>query len=149
MTTTEPIKLAALDEADLAVISAHVQDAVLKVTDVQWTPAPGRFIVPMNRFAWERARSGWRGSNERRRSVLQFDRVTSVRSHGVSPEDGERVLALLAVVFDPTDPPGGTVSLVCSGDVAFRLEVECIEARLTDLGPAWSASMRPKHALGR
>jgi hypothetical protein len=34
---------------------------------------------------------------------------------------------------------------VFSGDAALRLEVECIEAELADLGPAWAASTCPHH----
>ena len=64
-------------------------------------------------------------------------------------EDKEAVVSVLAVLFDPVDAPGGVVTIVCSGDALFRLEVECIEARLTDLGSAWSASMRPQHRTGR
>lgn len=141
------LKLAAMDADDLSVLSAHVQDAVLKVSEVKWMQATGHLVVPMNRFAWERTKAFGRGSNERRRAVLQFDRVRSVQAVGVTPEDKDRVLSLLALVFDAGDPPAGAISLVCSGDTVLRLEVECIEARLTDLGPAWSASMRPKHAV--
>ena len=155
MTEANALKLAALDEDDLAVISAHVQDAVFKASEVIWTAQAGRFVVPMNRFAWERT-SGPRGSRppsarggERHRSVLQFDRVRRVRSIGLGPNEREAVRPLLAVLFEPTDPPSGVVNLVCSGDSVIRLDVECIEARLTDLGSAWSASSRPRHRTGR
>lgn len=150
MADPRPLKLAALDDADLAVISAHVQDAVFKTGDVLWSPSEARFIVPMNRFAWEQApvQGGWTrrgGSNERHRAVLQFDRVRRVRSHGIPRGDKEQVVALLAVLFAEDEAPGGTISLVCAGEAEIRLEVECVEARLTDLGAAWAATSRPKH----
>lgn len=150
MSPNDPLKLVALDEDDLKIVSAHVQDAVLKVADINWSPSAGTFIAPMNRFAWEEAqRPRQKSANERRRSVLHFDRVKRVQSIGVAPGDKQAVLAVLAVVFEPTDPPAGVIDIVCSGDVTLRLEVEYIEARLTDLGSAWGASMRPKHRLGR
>jgi len=145
------LKLVALDEEDLAVISAHVQDAVVKADEIVWSPARKQFSMPMNRFAWERTvrRQRRRGSDERRRSILHFARVEAVRSTGFSPGDREAVLAVLAVVFEEAEPPAGTITIVCAGDAAIRLDVECIEAQLTDLGGAWAASMRPKHHLGR
>lgn len=145
---SDTLKLAALEETDLAVLSAHVQDGVFKVADILWSPANNQLIVPMNRFVWEQAVDR-KAPNERRRAALQFDRVTALRSQGIVRADGERVLSLLAIVFRETEPPAGTITLICSGEAALRLEVECIEARLTDLGAAWSASARPRHAAGR
>ena len=54
-------------------------------------------------------------------------------------------LNLLAVAFSETDAPGGVVMLTFSGGVALRLEVECLEAELADLGPAWGAEICPDH----
>ncbi|MEM7696693.1 MAG: DUF2948 family protein [Pseudomonadota bacterium] len=149
MSAIRPLKLAALDEADLSVLSAHVQDAVVKVADIKWTAASGQLIVPMNRFSWETVRGRRRASDQRRRAVLHFDRVRRVQSVGVSARDRDAVLSILAVLFHEAEAPAGTVSIVCSGDSVLKLDVECVEARLTDLGAAWSASMRPKHAVGR
>jgi hypothetical protein len=39
MSTIRPLKLFALDEEDLSVISAHVQDAVVKAGEITWSPA--------------------------------------------------------------------------------------------------------------
>ena len=58
------------------------------------------------------------------------------------------MLNLLAVEFSETDPPGGVVTLIFSGGGMLRLEVECLEAELADLGPSWPAAARPVHADG-
>lgn len=147
MVNSDPIKLAALDEEDLAVISAHVQDAVFKVGEIRFDAARGQVLIPMNRFAWEKAQRR-RDPNERRRSVLQFDRVRALKTQGIDRAQEDRVLSLLAVLFAGDNAPSGAVTLVCSGESGLRLEVECIEARLTDLGAAWSAGARPKHVTG-
>lgn len=57
------------------------------------------------------------------------------------------VLSLLAVQFDPlaADDPQGHVTLVFAGGGAVRLKVECVEAELKDLGPAWMARAKPAH----
>jgi hypothetical protein len=139
------LKLIALDEEDLKIVSAHVQDAVMKVGDLDFIAATKQFVVPMYRFAWEKEASEKRPQPERRNSVLHFDRVLSARLSGISRERRDDVLSLLAITYATTDPPAGTVDLVFSGGGTIRLEVECIEARLVDLGGAWEASSRPAH----
>ena len=57
------------------------------------------------------------------------------------------MLNLLAVEFSATDEPSGVVTLVFSGGAELRLEVECLEAELADLGPTWVTAARPVHSL--
>ena len=144
----QPLKLVALDEEDLAIVSAHVQDAVMKVGDIAWLAAEKRLLLTMNRFAWEKkARSLFSRAHERRRSVLHFERVTHVRSTGIDRDKGDDVLSLLAARFIATEPPAGRVELDFAGGGALVLDVECIEARLSDLGAAWQAAAQPRHNL--
>jgi len=140
----DEIKLIALDEDDLKVVSAHLQDAVLKVKDLDYRPGEKRLVAALNRFAWEKA-GVTRAGDERRRSVLHFDRVMGARLNGIDPARGEEVLSLLAVTFAPGEAPAGEVELVFAGGAGVRLQVECLEVRLTDLGSAWQASSRPDH----
>ena len=138
------LKLVALDEEDLAVISAHVQDAVMKVGDLDYASSSRQFLLTMNRFAWDAA-GDRKSANERRLSVLSFSRVLSARAFGIDRGRKEEVLSLLAVRFIAGETPAGTIELVFSGGGAIRLGVECIEARLADTGGAWRASSRPAH----
>jgi len=141
----DALKLIALDEQDLGIISACVQDAVMKVGDLEFLPAAKRFVVPMNRFAWEKKSSFFRQHNERRQSVLHFDRVLGAKLSGIARDKPAEVLSLLAISFVPLSGPAGIVELIFAGDGAVMLEVECIEARLADLGSAWEAASRPAH----
>jgi hypothetical protein len=142
------LKLIALDAEDLSVVSAHVQDAVAKVGDIAYEPARKLFTLAMNRFSWETSRTGWlfrKGEHQRRRAALSFSRVLSVQAAGIDREKPDTVLSLLAVRFASEQAPAGTVELVFSGGATIRLSVECIEARLSDLGGAWEAASRPAH----
>jgi hypothetical protein len=141
----DTLKFVALDEEDLQVVSAHIQDAVVKVSDVLWRPQEQRLVVALNRFDWEGAQSE-PPQYRRRRSALRFERVLSCKCRHVNPAGQDAVLNLLAVEFTPTDTPSGVVTLIFSGDAALRLEVECLEAELADLGPAWTAAHCPAHA---
>lgn len=62
------LKLLALDEEDLAVVSAHVQDAVFKVSGLEYDARRKQFSLIVNRFVWETA-DGKRRSFERRRAL--------------------------------------------------------------------------------
>jgi Protein of unknown function (DUF2948) len=144
----ELLRLVALDVEDLPVLSAHCQDAVLKAGDLLFLPAEQRFVVVMNRFVWEATGAGWRKRDyQRRRAALHFDRVETVRSTGIDRDSGTAVLALLAVSFEPRDSPSGDVVLNFAGGGAIRLGVECLEAQLADLGPAWATAHAPHHIL--
>lgn len=142
------LKLIALDADDLAVVSAHVQDAVAKVGDLTYQPGDKRFVAPLHRFAWEIDAGRFRKPhNERRNSVLHFDGVTGVKIAGIDRNKKQDVLSLLAIQFEPGDAPGGIIELLFAGGGAIRLDVDYVEARLTDLGGAWEASSRPKHRV--
>ena len=127
------LKLIALDADDLAVISAHVQDADVRVADIVWRQGEKRLVVGMNRLDWEQTMTG--GASPRRLiSALRFDRVLSCKSRNIDLEAAPEVaLELLGVEFHPTDPPGGDVVLLFSHGGALRLDVECLECELADL----------------
>jgi hypothetical protein len=140
-----PLKLVALDETDLAVVSAHLQDAVLKVSDLAYLPGRKRFALACNRFVWENRTRWFSRAHERRLSALHFDRVLKASLSGIDRTRPDEVLSLLAITFEPSEAPAGTLSLVFSGGGTVRLDVECIEARLSDLGAAWETGSRPSH----
>jgi len=141
------LKLLALDGEDLEVISAHVQDAVIRVADMGFARSDKRFAVLMNRFDWTGATEHRRDKGKRKRTALHFDRVLSVATAGFDPNAQDGVLELLAITFKPTDEPAGIVELSFAGGGTVRLSVECLEARLSDLGAVWAASARPTHVL--
>jgi hypothetical protein len=140
----EPVKFVALDRDDLEVVSAHLQDALVKVADISWRRQEKRLVVALSRFDWLAA-EGARPELRRCRSALRFERVTCCKCRSVDPAGKDAVLNLLAVEFAETDPPAGVVTLIFSGGGKLRLEVECLEAELADLGPSWPAAARPVH----
>ncbi|MEP7031174.1 MAG: DUF2948 family protein, partial [Pseudolabrys sp.] len=142
----DQLKFVVLDEEDLEIVSTHLQDAVVKVADVLWRPKENRLVVALNRFDWESAQAA-EPEYRRRRSALRFERVLSCKAKDVDPAGVDDVLNLLAVEFAETDDPSGVVTLTFSGGAALRLEVECLEAELADLGPAWVTAACPVHKL--
>jgi hypothetical protein len=143
----EPVKFVALDREDLEVISTHLQDAAVKVADVVWRPEEERLVIALNRFDWCSA-EGDRPEFRRCRSALRFERVSACKCRSVNPAGKDAVLNLLAIEFAETDAPAGVVTLIFSGGGALRLEVECLEVELADLGPSWTVTSRPAHVDG-
>jgi hypothetical protein len=141
----ERLKLIALDGDDMEVVSTHLQDAVLNAADIHWRPDEQRVVVGLNRFDWTAA-NGSAPEFRRCRSALRFERVQSCKCRNVDA-GRQDPLNLLAVGFEQRDAPGGVVTLTFSGGAALRLEVECLEAELLDLGPTWSTECCPDHAV--
>lgn len=143
----DTLKLMALDAEDLDIVSAHVQDAVFKVSGLAFDGRSGQFSIEINRFVWEKAAERSK-VYERRRSVLLFKRVRAVRSIGFDRSDADKVLSLLALNFERKDEgPEGTLELLLSADATIALDVECIEAQLADTGGAWETGLKPRHPV--
>ena len=140
-----PLKLLALDEEDLAVVSSHLQDAVVRVGDIVYLPSQKRLAAVLNRFDWESASKKGGKDYQRRRTALRFDRVLSAKHKDLRLDGPRRVLSLLAVSFEASDAPSGLITLTFSGGASIQLEVECLEAEMRDLGPAWGTRSKPEH----
>jgi hypothetical protein len=138
------LKLLALDREGLEVISAHAQNTCVKHADMAWLPRQRRFLVAGMRYDWVGAKTG---PAERVSSVLRFDRVLRVSHLGMSNRAKDETLNLLAVTFEKTDPPAGMIILAFADGALVRLEVECVEAELCDMGFRQPATACAGHAL--
>lgn len=161
----QELKLIALDVEDLAVVSAQLQDAVVRVHDIAFLKGARQFAMIANRFNWLSAISLPDGQEpsqgtevigrpsgpfERRRCAVRFAQVDRVQLQNIDLQDKRRVLSLLAISYTPDGDhvPEGSVELIFSGGAAIRLHVECVECELRDLGAAWSTRVKPKHDVG-
>ncbi len=134
------LKLTAQDTEDLKVISAHMQDAVVRLADIRYLSKTRQFALVANRFAWES-----RPNSERRRTGLHFEHVLNVKQQGILGLKGDTILSLLSISFEPRKEPSGTVLLTFSAGATIRLEVEYLDLKLKDLGGAWATDLTPSH----
>lgn len=141
----KPLRLTVLDEEDLAVVSALLQDAEAVLSDMAFLPRQARFALIVARFDWTAA---MRGSPERCRAGLHFERVLHVARSGLPAPDPALPLRLLAIAFSPEDTPGGTVLLTFIGGAQIRLQVECLEAEMRDIGPRWPVEAKAMPPTG-
>jgi hypothetical protein len=140
------LRLQALDVDDLAIFSAHCQDAVVRIADIAYQRADKRFALMCNRFDWTTAHAATKpGGYNRCQSGVRFEAVTRVQLVGFDPKAVDGVLVLLAISFSPTEEPAGRITLQFAAGAAIRLDVEYIEAELKDLGAVWSTPHKPDH----
>ena len=142
----QPLALRALDTEDLRVISALAQDAVFPGGEMQWDSARRRFALLLNRFRWEDADAAGRRKRqfERVQAVLVVEDVLKVSSQGIDPKDGDTILSLLEISFEPGKDGTGRVELTLAGDGAIALEVEALEVTLRDVTRPYIAPSRSR-----
>jgi hypothetical protein len=97
---TASLKLIALDAEDLAVISAHVQDARVLTADIVWRQSEKWLVVGMSRLDWERTLAG-AAAPGRLIAALRFDRVLSCKSRNIDLMAAQKALELLGIEFHP------------------------------------------------
>ena len=136
-----PLRLIAQEAEDLPVLAALVQDAVFPITEMTFARKQRRFALLLNRFRWEdRAAAVKEGRPfERVRSLLVLEGVLSVRSFGIDRADADTILSLLSVTFAPGAEGAGVVELVLAGDGGIQLQVEALDAMLTDVSRPYRA----------
>ncbi len=138
------LKLLAEDAADLEIMAAAAQDALVRVRDVSYDSKARRFTALINRFRWETANA--HAPYERIRTALSFESVLGVKSRNVRRDAPDALASMLSVTFAPApEPPGGEVRITLAGGGEIALEVECLEALLLDVGPSWNTPRRPDH----
>lgn len=136
----EPLRLLAEDADDLHIISVALQDAIMRPVDIVWERNARLLTVALSRFCWE-------CGGTRVMAAMQFGDVVSVKSRRL-PRGPENALELLAMHFEPGDAPGGRIIMMFAGGGDLRVDVECLDAVLTDLSERWPAKMAPTHLEG-
>jgi hypothetical protein len=133
-----PMALRALDEGDLKVLAALVQDAVSRVRD-EWDRKRRRFAVLLNRFRWEEA---GRRPPERVRALLVIEDALKVASQGITRDDPDLVLSLLTLTGRRQRTARGRITLILAGDGAVAVDVEALEVTLKDVTHALCRDLR-------
>lgn len=156
-----PLKLRAREIADMDVIAAVLQDALVPLRDVAWLKREKRFVLVVNRFMWERAEPGEpepgppeataaddasfedaeaRPTRWRCNAALVIEKIRAVQTRGVDLTARDQFLNLLTIASEPK-----RITLYFSEGARLRLEVSEIRCHLTDLGEPWPTWSLPQH----
>ena len=122
------LKLIARTDEDLRIISAHLQDSIVKTTDIASLKKNKIFLMQLNRFMWEDVEKGVFRKNKRIRTVLKFLDFLAIESNQMPDNNYE-------------------MKLIFSGDSVIRVIAEVIEVALDDQGEPWETKNKPKHKV--
>ena len=139
------LKLIARTTEDLRVISAHLQDSIVKTSDIANLKKNRIFLMQLNRFMWEDVEKGVFRKNKRIRTVLKFENILKVASKNVDQNKNDRFLDFLAIETIKMPDKNYEMNLIFSGDVVLKLIAEAIEVTLDDQGSPWESKNKPKH----
>lgn len=150
------LSLLAIDSEDLSIVSTHLQNAVVRVGEMIYQPHDQRFVLLAARYDWMRAHHD---TPMRVRAGVHFDHVTRVTHIGVDQNTPNMALNLQSLLFKPmssaADGDSTTSPDLCAGQIllafqngaTIRLEVECIEAQMRDIGPRWPTRHAPEDGI--
>lgn len=138
-TDPKPLRLRAVDQADLAVIAAMLQDALLPMMDVAFQPGENRFVAVANRFRWEN-----QAEPERVLCAVRLDHARAVRAKGVDRTDRSKILNLLSIVLREA-PDGPRVGFIFAGGAEIEVAVDALAMSIEDQGEPWPALSTPRH----
>ena len=139
------LKLIAKTDEDLRVISAHLQDSIVKISDIANLKKNKIFLMQLNRFMWEDVEKGVFRKNKRIRTVLKFENVLTASSKNVNQKKNDRFLDFLAIESSKMPDKNYEMNLIFSGDIIIKLITEAIEVTLDDQGSSWESKSKPNH----
>ena len=141
------LKLIAKTEEDIKVVSAHLQDSILSVTDIANLKKNKIFLMQLNRFMWEDVEKGVFRKNKRIRTVLKFENVLKVFSKNINQKKKDNFLDFLAIETIKMPDNNYEMKITFAGDSIIRIITEVIEVTLDDQGEAWDTKNKPKHQV--
>ena len=163
------LKLRALDQDDLTVFSAYLQDALVVTEDIAYDPKHRDFTMMLNRYIWEddisapESRENDMGATpsildeedrttqtpqcHRIRTAIHFKNIMAVKSQNIPQSLKDHTLELLAIESHPLDDQQFDIDFIFSGDERLRLKAEVIEGLLQDIGEHWQVKCQPSHKV--
>ncbi len=141
------LKLIARTEEDLRVVSAHLQDAIVNISDIANLEKNKIFLLQLNRFMWEDVEKGVFRKNKRIRSIVKFENVIKVHSKNINQEKKDKFLDFLTIETSKMPDNNYEMKIVFSGDSILKVVSEVIEVTLDDQGEAWITKNIPKHKV--
>ena len=141
------LRLIARTEEDLRVVSAHLQDSIVNVSDIASLKKNKILLMQMNRFMWEDVERGFFRKNKRIRTVLKFENVIKVNSRNINQAKKDKFLDFLTIETNIMPDNNYEMKIVFAGDSIIKVISEVIEVTLDDQGEAWDTKNKPKHKL--
>ena len=141
------LKLVAKTKDDISVLSAHLQDSIVNVSDIAKLEKNKILLIQLNRFMWEDVEKGVFRKNKRIRTILKFENVLKVFSKNIDQTQKDKFLDFLTIETNLMPDNNYEMKIVFAGDSIIRIISEVIEVTLDDQGEAWVTKNMPKHKV--
>ena len=141
------LKLVAKTKDDISVLSAHLQDSIVNVSDIANLEKNKILLIQLNRFMWEDVEKGVFRKNKRIRTILKFENVLKVLSKNIYQTKKDQFLDFLTIETNLMPDNNYEMKIVFAGDSMIRIISEVIEVTLDDQGEAWDTKNMPKHKV--
>tara|TARA_B100001248_G_scaffold253531_1_gene230900 strand:- start:292 stop:735 length:444 start_codon:yes stop_codon:yes gene_type:complete len=141
------LKLIARTLDDLKVVSAHLQDAIVSISDIANLENNKILLIQLNRFMWEDVEKGLFRKNKRIRTVLKIENVIKVHSKNIIQSKKDKFLDFLTIETNQMPDNNYEMKIVFAGDSIIKVISEVIEVTLDDQGEAWDTKNMPKHKV--
>ncbi len=141
------LKLIARTVDDLRVVSAHLQDAIVSISDIANLENNKILLIQLNRFMWEDVEKGLFRKNKRIRTVLKIENVIKVHSKNIIQSKKDKFLDFLTIETNQMPDNNYEMKIVFAGDSIIKVISEVIEVTLDDQGEAWDTKNMPKHKV--
>ena len=139
------LKLIARTEDDLRVVSAHLQDSIVNLSNIANLEQSKIFLMQLNRFMWEDVEKGVFRKNKRIRTILKFENVLKVDAKNINQSKKDKFLDFLTIESIKMPDNNYEMRIVFAGDSIIKIISEVIEVTLDDRGSAWDTKNMPKH----
>ena len=151
----ESLRLVAKDEADVEVVSALLQDAIIAGADMHYDVQHDCFMIVANRFCWERPAladmndSTGGAVHERALCGVRINHVTAVQKRRWPADWRDAFLNLLALKLLAMSQQDGRcmMELSFSGGPSMRLTTKQIDIVVGDLDIGRPTNLQPRHDL--
>ena len=141
---TRYLSLQATSADDLKVLSALLQDSIVPIADILYTPSQKQVIMVFQRFRWELTKNaetiGKPIVYQRCLCGLVIDKVEYMQTQQIDINDRSQFLNFLSF-YESSQ----SLDLQFSDSKTIRLSVNSLKLAVKDLGESWPTTQCPKH----
>ena len=141
---TRYLSLQANSADDLKVLSALLQDSIVPIADILYTPSQKQVIMVFQRFRWELTKNaetiGKPIVYQRCLCGLVIDKVEYMQTQQIDINDRSQFLNFLTFY-----KCGQRLDLKFSALKTIGLSVNSLKITAKDMGESWPTTQRPKH----
>ncbi len=138
------MRLQATSSDDLKVLSALLQDSIVPIADILYTPSRKQVIMVFQRFRWELTKNaetiGKPIVYQRCLCGLLIDKVEYMQTQQIDINDRSQFLNFLSFYES-----GQNLDLQFSDSKTIRLSVNSLKLTVKDLGESWPTTQCPQH----